>query len=183
MINYKLKSLDELFLIQCVLKRDFSTLNEYFHKCMDSKFLPERIWSMVDAGIFNKDNIVPDKFGMIDMFDLVLTNEFLNKYYVTTKQAGIEFWDKYPNFADISGQSVPLKKGYQEGNRYIDKDALIDLYLKKINYDLEKHNEITKKLDLHKDSINVAIRSFILDELWESYPLETQKAYNPTESV
>ena len=102
--------------------------------------------------------------------DLFLTPEFIDQHFIETKLAGEQLWLAYPNATEINGQYMPLKKGDKIGNIYYDKEKLIAVYCNKIGNNLALHREILEKVEAHKKvgNINFAIRSFILDELWES---------------
>lgn len=183
MVQYGLKTVDELLLIKCVFERDYSSLHKLaICKGKEASFTHDVIIALVDKNIFQKEPLRHHKKNEdICMMDLFLTTEFIDKHFIETKLAGEQLWLAYPNSTEINGQYIPLKKGDKIGNIYYDKDKLIDVYCKKIGHNLELHKEILKKVEAHKKlgNINFAIRSFILDELWESLDLpQDNKVYN-----
>jgi hypothetical protein len=172
MVRYGLKSTDELLLIQCIFQRDYRSLhNLAICKGKDAAFTHDIIIGLVEKNIFQKEPLRHHKKNEdICMMDLFLTPEFIDQHFIETKLAGEQLWLAYPNATEINGQYMPLKKGDKIGNIYYDKDKLIAVYCNKIGNNLALHREILEKVEAHKKvgNINFAIRSFILDELWES---------------
>jgi hypothetical protein len=105
-------------------------------------------------------------------FDIVLTEDFGNNL-PQTKEMADELYATYPNTVLIDGRQVELKKGAEltiNGVKsYYSKDKLKLMYLEKINYDANKHRKIIDDLKqaIRENRINCAIRSFIIDSMWE----------------
>lgn len=179
---YNLKSFDELFLIQCVYTKDTDTLYKFFTKVKNTLFTNDVIHRLAKDGIFQEE---PLKYtnGSIEIFDLFLTTDFIQKFFPEVENLGKELWNVYPNTAFINGQDVVLKKGEKIGNVYYDKDKLMSVYCEKIKFNKELHQQIIAKVNKNKDMINFTLRSFILDELWESLPDTTQKQIDNTDFV
>ena len=93
--------------------------------------------------------------------DYVISQMFLDEFFLDIDKAGQEFYDAYPSYIDIDGRKILAKKG--------DKDALIAKYCKDINYDKEMHNKILLALPIaeKQGSLNMAIRNFIESGLYK----------------
>ena len=171
MKEYGLSSFDELFLIQCLYTRDMHTLVDFFTNHKDELFTNDGIRRLAKFEVLQESHL-PPKGQPIEFADLYLTKSFIDKFF-TSEEAGKELWLIYPNTAYINGQDVILKKGEKIGTEYYDKDKLISIYHKKIAGNKELHDKIIEKVKKNKAMINFTLRSFILDELWDSLPEES----------
>ena len=177
-------NVEQFFLINLLHRKDYKTFIEYVTKCKKSFYTNQELLVLANKGILEAEPIAEaiKVNSRLEMFDLFLTEEFRDLYYIDSEEAGKELWENYPNTTFIDGRDVPLKKGDKIGNVYYDKDTLIKLYCDKIQNNLDKHREIISKLKANKDKINFAIRSFILDEMWDSLEDKgsDEKQYNNT---
>lgn len=190
MIQYKMTSLDEFMIMYCVYTKDLKSLHKYIENrvehvredgSINRHFSIELIKSMADRGILDA-SYLNFRTNKIDFLDLYITDSFAEKFFVDSMQAGEELYDAYPNSTEINGQFVILKKGQQIGNVYYGKDLLIEMYAKKIGNDIDKHRkviEITKKAK-EAGIINFTLRSYILDELWDSLEVPETPQSNKT---
>jgi hypothetical protein len=109
---------------------------------------------------------------------LQVTDKFVKELLIDYSEAGEELWEIYPNFITVNGNKVSTKKGGDYKGKYLSKEQLIELYLDKINYSVEQHKENLegiKKAIKAEHSLPV-IRSYIIDEMWESYNSLEEKA-------
>ena len=177
--NYEI-TIEDFFLIHVLYRKDYLSFNSYITECKKEFYSNKQLESLAIKRILQLEPIqnALDLNIPLEMFDLYLTEEFRDKYYIDTDEAGKELWAVYPNTAFIGGQDVILKKGEKIGNTYFDKDKLIKLYCEKIQNNLEVHRNIIAKVTANKESINFTIRAFIFDELWDSLEVDAKSSDN-----
>lgn len=103
--------------------------------------------------------------------NLKVTDKFIEELFINYKEAGEELFEVYPAFTEINGKKISNLKGGDYKSKYLGKDEMIDLYLEKINHSYHQHKEniegVKKAIKLnHQLPI---IRSYIIDELWNSF--------------
>lgn len=170
MLKYNLQNIEGLILAHCAFVQDADHLQliDTIIRQFPNKITKSSIQEMIDKKIIDGSRI--KSLDNMNFMDIYVTEKFRESYYVDANIAGEELWAVYPNTADINGRSTILKKGEKIGDIYMDKDFLIAYYSKKIGYNKKKHEEIINKVIKANENkvINFTLRSFILDELWDS---------------
>ena len=169
-----LKSVEGLLLAHCAFmaNEQHPEYLEFINILLDQlgrgKFSKESVQEMIDKDII--DGRFIGSLDDLNFANIYVTDNFREAYYIDSNTAGEELWEAYPNTTVIDGRSVILKKGEKIGDTYWDKDALIQMYSRKIGSSKELHESIVSKVKKAKELgvLNFTIRSFIFDSLYES---------------
>jgi len=160
-------TIEQLYFLYLVRMKDFMDKDSWSNQYVDKiqKFSLERVldpliekdllFNLNKAGEYWPEFLMPTKKGE-ELF--------------ATEMMGEEFWDNYP-------KSLPIGQGGRFIARAgIEKGDLIDLYLKKIDYNPSKHAEVMGKLKIYesmviKGQINGhKIVNWVKEELWSAIP-------------
>jgi hypothetical protein len=147
-------SISQFYVLNCIHNNEKEALD--YHAMLDSNFLEDlKILEGAELLEYDGDNSKP---MLIDNY--VLSQFFIDNFYLDIDKAGKEFYDAYPSYLEIDGRKVLTKKG--------DRDALMRMYCAGIGNDLEKHQQVLKALKIaeQQGSLNMAIRNFIESELY-----------------
>lgn len=98
--------------------------------------------------------------------EFFVPSERTEKLFASTRM-GEEFWDAYPKVLPLGG------KGSFVSRAGIQKDDLIEEYLRKINYDPDTHITVMSKLRAYENMVKKGkinghkIVNFVREEIWE----------------
>lgn len=144
-----------------------------------SPFSRKDIEDLVEKGFLLNlngiDDLIFEDTGSIQVgnysINLKVTPLFEKMFFVKTQVAGEELYEAYPGFITINGSQVPLKKGMEYNGQYLDKRKLIKIYAKKIGNDIVLHQRILNAVKRASEmkQLNVSIKHFIMDEMWNDY--------------
>lgn len=154
---------------------DYENLEKYSQIV---KPLPiNKIKDLEERGLIRELGYVENKEGqnIIDFLDIYVTEKCIDTFFkdcnIVTEEIGEELFSVYPKFINFDGKRIVSTQGGDINGVYYDKDKCLELYLKKIKYDEEKHNKIIQIVAWakSKDLIVYTFRKFVHDELWEAF--------------
>jgi hypothetical protein len=171
------------FIVHALYQNDRSLeemVYEYKQQYGKSPFSRQDVEALVDKGyILNlngiDDLIFDEDSGSIEVgnysINLKITPMFEKMFFVKTEIAGEELYNAYPGFLFINGVQTPLKKGMEFNGQYLDRRKLSKIYARKIGNNRIFHQKIidTVKRVSEMKQLNVSIKYFIMENLWEDY--------------
>jgi len=177
MENYKswLKScvrnnitIEQMMFMYLIKLKDFldpkSWSNQYVTKIQ--KFSVEKvIYPLIEKGWLMNLNQQGEYYP-----ELIMVSEE-GDHLFATYQMGEELWDNYPKLLPIGSGSFVARAG-------IEKDDLIDEYLRKIGYDPGLHEKVMEKLKAYEDMVKAGeinghkISNWVKESIWETIPDE-----------
>ncbi|MBR9701130.1 hypothetical protein GOV11_04665 [Candidatus Woesearchaeota archaeon] len=115
----------------------------------------------------------PGKY-MPEMF--MLSNKADN--ILATTDAGEELWNAYPGMFPLGDQKLFIARSG------IDSEEFSEFYLKKIDYDMEKHREVMRKLAIYVHLVETGqlngkkIVDFVKERIWDAISEKDKPAEN-----
>lgn len=90
-----------------------------------------------------------------------VTEKFRKLVLQDSMEAADEIWKIYPGFATIEGRETPLTA--------MDKYRFAQIYVERINYSYEEHQEILKDIEYGRlmGLIRMKIQNFVESQAWE----------------
>lgn len=167
-------TIEQLMMLSMVRLKDFvdpkSWSNQYFNK----------------IGRFSKERVLDPLLERNYMINLNQPGEYFPEFFVITDKGeemfatymmGLEFWESYP-------RTLPLSNGSNFVSRAgIDRDDLIELYLKKIEHDPKKHFDVMRRTKIYERMVKGGkinghkIGTYVSECLWEVVDLNDQPKF------
>lgn len=147
---------------------DKSYIFTYFNEIKKSSLPRETIRSLIEKNIL-KEIEIPESGTSFDITKLEFENKFINKYFVTTNQAGKELYDTYPMYLEFGQKLIPARNITKSG--FLDLESFCLSYSKAIRHSRKKHEEILKSLSFAKANnlINIGICEYLATRRWEDH--------------
>ena len=127
-------------------------------------------------GKLSKERVLDPLINKGYMLNLNQQGEYYPEFYVITDKGeelfatyamGLEFWEYYP-------KTLPLSSGSNFVSRSgIDKEDLIELYLRKIQHDPANHFDVMRRTKIYERKVRKGeinghkIVDYVKNELWE----------------
>lgn len=167
-------TINEFFTLYMLARRDFdqsdsrSLSRQYLARC--GKMDVAVIDSLVNKGYLEDMNSPGEFYPM-----MMMLKPLADKIFVETEMAS-EIWDKYPATFPLNGKGSSFLA--RAGG---DKDEIVELYLKKINYSLVKHQFVMEQLGRYIEMVKRGelnghkIGDWIRAEMWDTVAATNQQ--------
>jgi len=148
----------QLYIISCIQEKDFRSLGSYIEKLGNPK---AEIIDLINKGII----IDLNKDGESYVDSMMISDSFSRGYIIESGIAGEQIWNLYPWWFIVNGDKFPAKT--------TDKDALIELYGRRINNSYSEHKKVLKILEhlVNTESIVMGIQKWVSSEQWNAVDL------------
>lgn len=149
------------FLI-CMLihEKDVAGTIKYFEENKRNRFAVLDIDWLLNNGFLLR--IDKRKETNYELDEFIVTAKFTEEFLVDEYDAGEELWNTYPSWMNFDGSRKSAKS--------VDKDELIEKYLKKINFSKKKHSAIIEVIKKYAEDNNgyatMGIQKFVSSEQW-----------------
>ena len=147
---------------------DKKYLQMYFTEIKKSSLPRDLIKSLIDKDVI-KEFKIPESGEKLDIRNIQFEAKFLNKYFVSTLQAGRELYDNYPMHLVYGDKMLPARNITKGG--FLSLEAFFLAYSKSIRHSKKKHIEVLKSLSFAKsqDLINCGICEYLITRRWEEH--------------
>jgi hypothetical protein len=167
MIKYQLTA-DELFVLRLIFyaqEGHDEYISMFFTECQLSFSLKTILASLQSKGIINKSYVIPQAGEVFHPLDVDFNKEVLDQYLQHSTDMGIELFEAYPAYTNISGRTFSLRN---ISKNFRNLDDMCWHYGCAIKFDRKKHEEIMELLAFGKENnlIHSGISDFILSHGW-----------------
>lgn len=172
MKEYSINAEEMMFIYTLFMSReedgDPKYLYTYFTEIKKSSLPRDMIKSLIEKEIIKKMDI-PNSGEKMDIRLVQFESKFINKYFVTTLQAGRELYDNYPPHLILGDKLLPARNITKGG--FLSLEAFFLSYSKAIRHSKKKHAEVLKSLAFAKsqDLINCGICEYLITRRWEEH--------------
>ena len=152
-------SQSQFLFLYCIRFGEWETINLY------KKYSPEEDGTMI--GKLLKDDLIARGFirkigDGETATDYEITEKFNHLYLQNHFLAADEIWSRYPQYAKIQGNSIPLLT--------MDRYKFANMYAERIKYSVDEHLEVVKDVEFGRDNglLVCGIEKFVTAEMWKA---------------
>lgn len=155
-------SANQFLICTLVHEKDDPSTIKYYEENKKNRFKAEEIDYLVKNGFLIR---TPSgkKQDEYELLDFITTTKFSEGILVDEFDAGEEFWKAYPDWLFFNNSRKTAKA--------VDKDELIENYLKAIGYSKKKHSEVIALVNKYaadnKGYAIMTIKNFVGSRHWE----------------
>lgn len=171
---------EEFMLIECLLyaldedEPDYYYITTYFNEIKKSSIPRETLINLKGKGVLDTKCVIPEAGQPLKLTDIVFSKTFLQKYFVTSGEAGAELFENYPSFIKASYGDLPAKNITKGG--YQSLEAFFVAYRKAIRSSRKNHKKVMECLRFAKENglLTYGIVEYVVGRKW----LEHEKIMN-----
>ena len=111
MIKYQLTA-DELFLMRLIFfaqEGQDKYISQFANECGFEKPIREILISLQNKGVINKSYVIPQAGEIFNPQDVDFNKEVLDQYLQHSTDMGMELFEAYPAYTNISGRTFSLR--------------------------------------------------------------------------